>query len=84
MTDLITGLQGPRTARQELFYDLEDAASIIGWAVVQLSDMADSESSSAKLDALRKICELMSIEQIKLGGYADEVKAGRIVRSEAE
>lgn len=84
MTDLIRGLQGPRTARQALFYDLEDAASITGWAVVQLSDMALGESNSAKIDALKKICELMSIEQRKLSGYADEVKAGRIVRAEAE
>ena len=84
MTDLIRGLQGPRTAGQELFYDLEDTASIIGWAVVQLSDMALSESSSAKADALKKICELMSLEQSKLSVFADEVKAGRIVRAEAE
>lgn len=84
MTDLISGLQGPRTARQELFYDLEDAASILGWAVVQLSDMADGESSGAKVDALKKICELMSNEQSKLSGYADEVKTGRIARVEAQ
>ncbi|MHC8407610.1 hypothetical protein [Pseudomonas sp. TMB3-21] len=83
MTDLIRGLQGPRTARQELFYDLEDAASIIGWAVVQLSDMAGSEANSTKAQALKKICELMSLEQIKLSGYADEVKAGTITRAEA-
>ncbi|WP_028621331.1 hypothetical protein [Pseudomonas sp. Ant30-3] len=83
MTDLIRGLQGPRTARQELFYDLEDAASIIGWAVVQLSDMAGSEANSTKAQALKKICELMSLEQTKLSGYADEVKAGTITRPEA-
>lgn len=37
MDDLIQGLDGPRTAQQELFYDLEDAAAVIGWSVVELT-----------------------------------------------
>jgi hypothetical protein len=30
MAELINDLDGPRTAQQELFYDLEDAAAVIG------------------------------------------------------
>lgn len=76
MPDLIQNLTGPRTAQQELFYDLEDSASIIGWAVNQLSTTTDGNAP-----ALTKICELLLAEQNKLSRYADEVKAGSILRT---
>ena len=39
MADLMQGLDGTRTAQQELFYDLEDA-SAVGWSVAELNKMA--------------------------------------------
>ncbi len=47
MADLIKGLDGPRTAQQELFYGLEDSAAIISWSVIELTDMA-SKSNEGK------------------------------------
>lgn len=43
MADLMEDLDGPRTAQQELFYDLEDAASVIAWSVAELTAMAGLE-----------------------------------------
>lgn len=80
MPDLIQNLTGPRTAQQELFYDLEDSASIIGWAVNQLSTMAQT-TTDGNAPALTKICDLLLAEQNKLSRYADEVKAGSILRT---
>ncbi|WP_416739058.1 hypothetical protein ACM1ZW_19510 [Pseudomonas sp. NFX71] len=84
MTDLIQGLDGPRTAQQELFYDLEDLASVIRWSIIELSDLASR--TKAPLDSLNlsKLCALLTAEQEKVRRHADEVKAGRIVRGKAE
>lgn len=40
MADLMNKLDGPRTAQQELFYDLEDAAAMIAWSVNELTAIA--------------------------------------------
>ena len=80
MANLIHGLGGPRTAQQELFYDLEDSSSIIGWAAIELADIAVRGKTPDEAIALMKICALLEAQQAKLSGYADEVKAGRIVR----
>lgn len=82
MDDLIQGLNGPRTAQQELFYDLEDAAAVIGWSVVELTAMAGSDRTPDEAVALMKICALLAAQQKKMGVYASEVKDQRIVRSE--
>nr|WP_314526366.1 hypothetical protein [uncultured Pseudomonas sp.] len=82
MDELIKGLDGPRTAQQELFYDLEDAAAVIGWSVVELTAMAASGRTPEEAIALVKICALLTVQQEKLRAYADEVKDLRIVRSE--
>jgi len=80
MSDLINGLDGPRIAQQELFCGLEDAAAIINWSVIQLTDVArrlgDGQSAS-----LIKICKMLKTEQGKLRAYAAEVKTGTIVRA---
>ncbi|NWA81238.1 hypothetical protein IMF22_10580 [Pseudomonas poae] len=82
MDDLIQGLDGPRTAQQELFYDLEDAAAIIGWSVVELTAMAANAKTPAEAVALMKIGALLTAQQAKIGVYAGEVKEQRINRAE--
>lgn len=80
MADLMQGLDGPRTAQQELFYDLEDATAIVGWSVTELTVIAGDTRSPDKAISLMKMAALLAALQKKLSGYADEVKAGRIVR----
>lgn len=82
MDELIQGLDGPRTAQQELFYDLEDAAAVIGWSVVQLTAMAANGRTPDEAVALMKVCALLMAQQEKIGVYAGEVKALRIVRAD--
>lgn len=82
MDDLIQGLDGPRTAQQELFYDLEDAAAVIGWSVVELSAMAASGRTPDEAVTLMKICALLAAQQEKIGAYANEAKDKRIVRTD--
>ncbi|UZE14769.1 hypothetical protein [Pseudomonas sp. B21-053] len=81
MADLIQGLDGPRTAQQELFYDLEDATAVIGWSVDELNKMAGRGKSPDEAIALMKISALLKAQQEKIRRHADEVKAGRIVRA---
>ncbi|WP_415756373.1 hypothetical protein [Pseudomonas sp. LT1P18] len=83
MSDLINGLDGPRSAQQELFYGLEDAAAIISWSVIELTDMA-SRPKDGQSAFLLKICKMLKAEQDKLRGYATEVKTGTIVRATPE
>ena len=80
MKELIQGLDGPRTAQQELFYDLEDTAAVIGWAVTELAAITATGSIPSHVQALMKITALLSAQQQKLGLYASEVKAQRITR----
>lgn len=84
MADLIQGLDGPRTAQQELFYDLEDASAVILWSVSELTRMAGSGKSPDESIALMKISALLKTQQEKLRRHADEVKAGRILRGKFE
>ncbi|WP_087693045.1 hypothetical protein [Pseudomonas sp. PE-S1G-1] len=82
MAELMEMLDGPRTAQQELFYDLEDATAVIAWSVNQLATIAGIAKSPDEAVALMKMGALLAAQQEKLSGYADEVKAGRIVRGE--
>ncbi|QJI40506.1 hypothetical protein HKK52_06105 [Pseudomonas sp. ADAK2] len=84
MADLIQGLDGPRTAQQELFYDLDDASAVIDWSVAELTSMAGRGRSPDDAVALMKISALLKAQQEKIRRHADEVKAGRIVRGKAE
>ncbi|WP_256585838.1 hypothetical protein [Pseudomonas sp. ICMP 460] len=79
---LINDLDGPRTAQQELFYDLEDAAAVIGWSVVELTAMAAIGKTPDETATLMKVCALLAAQQEKLGVYAGEAKAQRIRRSD--
>lgn len=80
MAELMEKLDGPRTAQQELFYDLEDAAALIAWSVSELTTIAGVDRSPDEAIALMKMCALLAAQQAKLAGYADEVKAGQIIR----
>ncbi|UII74179.1 hypothetical protein LVW35_13780 [Pseudomonas sp. HN11] len=82
MDELIKGLDGPRTAQQELFYDLEDAAAVIGWSVVELTTLAASGRTPDEAIALMKICALLTAQQERIEAYAGEVKDQRVVRSD--
>lgn len=84
MADLMEKLDGPRTAQQELFYDLEDATAVIAWSVAELTTVAGLAKSPDEAIALMKMCTLLSAHQEKLSGYADEVKAGQITRAKPE
>lgn len=81
MADLIQGLDGPRTAQQELFYDLEDATAVLGWTVAELTSMASRGKSPDEAIALMKISVLLKAQQEKIRRHADEVKAGQITRA---
>lgn len=83
MDTLIRDLDGPRTAQQELFYDLEDAAAMIGWSVVELTAMAARGKTPDEVATLMKVCALLNAQQAKLGAYAEEVKEQLIIRREA-
>jgi len=74
-------LDGPRTAQQELFYDLEDATAVIAWSVNELATLAGVAKSPDEAIALMKMGALLAAQQQKLSEYADEVKAGKIVRA---
>jgi hypothetical protein len=80
MTDLMKGLDGVRTPQQELFYDLEDLAAVIRWSIVELTDVASRAKTTRDAFELRRVCQILTTEQRKIGRHADEVKAGRIVR----
>lgn len=84
MDELIQGLDGPRTAQQEMFYDLEDAAAVIGWAVVQLTALAGSGRTPDEAVAMMKIGTLLAAQQERMRVYAEEVREQRITRSEAD
>ncbi|MCS3420461.1 hypothetical protein M2399_005833 [Pseudomonas sp. BIGb0450] len=81
MATLIEKLDGPRTAQQELFYDLEDATAVIAWSVNELATLAGLAKSPDEAIALMKMGALLAAQQQKLSEYADEVKAGKIVRA---
>ncbi|MGB3126663.1 MAG: hypothetical protein WBB95_22870 [Pseudomonas sp.] len=83
MEKLIPGLDGPRTAQQELFYDLDDAVAVVGWSVVELTALAASAQPPEGAVAMMKIVALLAAQQSKLAVYAGEVKNQRIIRSEA-
>ena len=81
MAELMEMLDGPRTAQQELFYDLEDTTAIIGWSAAELKSIAGHAKTPDEAVALLKICALLLVQQGKLKVYAEEVKTGRIKRA---
>ena len=83
MADDIQGLDGVRTAQQQLFFDLEDSGAILGWSALELDSIAmriDAGGNADDTAALLSICKLLRTEQSRIAAYANEAKNGRIVR----
>ncbi len=86
-TDSRYNAMGLTKSNQQLRRDLKEAAALLKWSGVDLMKMA-VRLSEAGFEADAK--ELLTIidgfpdAEDKLAGYADEVKAGRIVRGQAE
>ena len=69
---------------QDLKRDLQGIASDLKWSAVELMRIAERLSlagNEADAQAVIRICVVMQAGEDRLVGYADEVKAGRIVRS---
>ncbi|WP_122302274.1 hypothetical protein [Pseudomonas amygdali] len=72
---------------QELARDLQDLASDFKWSAVELMRIAERLSfagNEADAQAVLKMCTVFHAGEDKLAGYADEVKAGRIVRGRGD
>lgn len=72
---------------QQLRRDLTGSASDLKWSAVELMRIAERLSlagNEADAWALLKIGTVLHAAEDKLTAYADEVKAGRIVRERAE
>lgn len=69
---------------QDLKRDLQGIASDLKWSAVELMRIAERLSLSgneADAQAVLKMCTVLHADEDRLTGYADEVKAGRMVRS---
>ena len=72
---------------QDLKRYLQGIASDLKWSAVELKRIADGLSQAgneADAQAALKMCTVFHAGEDRLAGYADEVKAGRIVRGKAE
>lgn len=72
---------------QDLKRDLQGIASDLKWSAVELMRIAERLSlagNEADAQAVLKICGVLNDGEDRLAGYADEVKAGRIVRGRAD
>ncbi|WP_235972447.1 hypothetical protein [Pseudomonas paraversuta] len=70
---------------QNLKRDLQGIASDLKWSAVELKRIAERLSQSGNdLDAqaVLRMCTVFQAGEDRLVGYADEVKAGRIVRAQ--
>ena len=70
---------------QALKRDLQGIASDLKWSAVELARIAERLSQSGNdLDAqaVLRMCTVFQAGEDRLVGYADEVKAGRIVRAQ--
>lgn len=71
---------------QDLKRDLQGIASDLKWSAVELLRIAERLSlagNEADAQAVIRICVVMQAGEDRLAGYADEVKAGGIVRTGA-
>ncbi len=69
---------------QQLRRDLKEAAALLKWSGVDLMQAAVRLSESGQEDEARELLKIAaSYQEVedKLANYADEVKAGRIVRA---
>lgn len=72
---------------QELRRDLKDIAHLLKWSAVELLRIAERLSlagDEADAQAVLRICTAFHADEDRLAGYADEVKAGQIIRSKPE
>ncbi|KRP69842.1 hypothetical protein [Pseudomonas lactis] len=72
---------------QQLRRDLKEAAALLKWAGVDLMQAAVRLSEAGQEGEARELLKIAASYQDaedKLAGYADEVKAGRIVRANPE
>ncbi|ANF84776.1 hypothetical protein A7J50_1342 [Pseudomonas antarctica] len=70
---------------QQLRRDLKEAAALLKWSGVDLIQAAvrlSEAGQEAEAGELLKIAASYQDAEDKLAGYAEEVKAGRIVRGE--
>lgn len=68
---------------QDLKRDLQGIASDLKWSAVELMRIAERLSlagSEAGAQAVLRMCTVFHADEDRLAGYADEVKAGRIMR----
>lgn len=71
---------------QQLRRDLKEAAALLKWSGVDLMKMAIRLSEAGFESDARELLTIIGSfpdAEDKLAGYADEVKAGRIVRGRA-
>lgn len=69
---------------QQLRRDLKEAAALLKWSGVDIMQVATRLSEAGLEDDARSLMKIaLSFQEAedKLAGYAEEVKAGRIVRS---
>ena len=72
---------------QQLRRDLKEAAALLKWSGVDLFGFAKrllAAGDEQGANDLMKIALSLQETEDKLAGYADEVKAGRVVRGKAD
>jgi len=80
-------MMGLSKPEQDLKRDLQGVASDLKWSAVELMRIAERASlagNEADAQALLKMCTVFHAGEDRLTAYVDEVKAGRIVRSNAD
>ena len=80
----IVGLNKPE---QDLKLDLQGVASDLKWSAEELLRVAERLSQAgneADAQALLRMCAVFHADEDRLTAYADEVKAGKILRGKPE
>ena len=70
---------------QDLKRDLQGIASDLKWSAVELMRIAERLSlagNEADAQAVLRMCNVFHADEDRLAGYAEEVKAGRILRAQ--
>lgn len=70
---------------EELRRDLQGLASDLKWSSVELMRIAERLSHAGNepdAQAVLRICQVMQAGEDRLAGYGEEVKVGRIMRTE--
>lgn len=70
---------------QDLKRDLQGIASDLKWSAVELMRIAERLSlagNEADAQAVLRMCTVFHADEDRLAGYAEEVKAGRILRAQ--